>query len=736
LSFRSRRSLAFTVAAILLVMSTAVLGLSAAVAFRALQLRETRALNRRADLTTRTLAEALVLPLWNLDEEQTNRILEGALADRVIVGLRVRTRYGDQARFRPGVPQGPADLMARAGFLVQSREIRRGQASLGTLEAFTTTRFMDQDMNRLKMVLFAGLLGFDLVLVAGMYLLLWMTVVKPIREASRFAEAVSSGRLPFAPVEAGHRFLELEGLHRSMATMVQLLNQRYVKLMESEQRFRALFNGSNDAIFVREIVPGNPRAPFVEVNEAACALLGYSREDLLTRNVYDLSPARLEDSLDRARKALSAQGNVLVDGVHLTRDGREIQVEINAHQFELAGRTFVLSVARDVSERHRLEEQLRHSQKMESVGMLAGGIAHDFNNILQVIIGYANTLEVKIPEQDPNRRHLDPILAAAGRAAQLTRSLLAFSRKESIEPRPAELNELVRRMHEFLKRVIGEDIELVTRQSPVSLDVLIDEGQIEQVLMNLATNARDAMPKGGILSLETERVAIAPDAIGQHGVDHAGTWARLSVSDTGSGMDEVTRLRMFDPFFTTKAAGKGTGLGLAIVYGIIRQHRGQINAYSEPGRGTTFRIYLPVAGEGALAAEQAAPSAAGLGGAETILVAEDDESLRLLFSDILTGQGYSVIQAGDGQEAVERHREHAGKVDLLLMDLIMPRMSGKAAFDLIRAACPTVRVLFTSGYTADIIQSRADLDEGVDLVMKPIATRDLLMKIRSILDRT
>jgi CheY-like chemotaxis protein len=353
-----------------------------------------------------------------------------------------------------------------------------------------------------------------------------------------------------------------------------------------------------------------------------------------------------------------------------------------------------------------------------------------------VIIGYANTLEVKIPEQDPNRRLLDPILAAAGRAAQLTRSLLAFSRKESIEPRPAELNELVRRMHEFLKRVIGEDIELVTRQSPVSLDVHIDEGQIEQVLMNLATNARDAMPKGGILSLETERVAIAPDAIGQHGVDHAGTWARLSVSDTGSGMDEVTRLRMFDPFFTTKAAGKGTGLGLAIVYGIIRQHRGQINAYSEPGRGTTFRIYLPVAGEGALAAEQAAPSAAGLGGAETILVAEDDESLRLLFSDILTGQGYSVIQAGDGQEAVERHREHAGKVDLLLMDLIMPRMSGKAAFDLIRAACPTVRVLFTSGYTADIIQSRADLDEGVDLVMKPIATRDLLMKIRSILDRT
>ena len=290
-------------------------------------------------------------------------------------------------------------------------------------------------------------------------------------------------------------------------------------------------------------------------------------------------------------------------------------------------------------------------------------------------------------------------------------------------------------MDDFLQHVISEDIDLVTRTCPEPLEVLVDEGQIHQVLINLATNARDAMPKGGILRIETDQVAMDDEFIRLHGFGREGAWGRISVSDTGQGMDEATRLRVFDPFFTTKSPGKGTGLGLSIVYGIITQHGGQINVYSEPGRGTTFRIYLPITTEGPLPALPEPAAARPTQGTETILVAEDDEAVRGLVSTVLTGHGYRVILAQDGQEAVARYREHAGQVDLLLLDLIMPNLSGKAAYDEIRRDWPGARALFASGYTADIIRSRGELDESAELVMKPITPADLLRKIRSILDR-
>ncbi|MBP1627072.1 MAG: multi-sensor hybrid histidine kinase [Holophagaceae bacterium] len=735
LSFWSRRSIASILAAILLVTSTIVLGLTGMLAFRALSLREANAVKRQMAFQTRTLAEALALPLWNFDDGQMGRILDSSMGDSTTMGIRVRAGGRTWSRFRPEVQETYADKMNQNGFMVETREIRRDGVPLGTLETFYDTRYMQEEVSRFKRILLSGILGFDLILVLVLYLLIWHAVIKPIRSLEKFAEDVSSGLRPTGEPEGNQPCLEMNHLHRSIDGMVALLDQRYAKLMGSEQRFRALFNGSGDAMYMREFTPDNPRSPFVEVNEAACRKLGYTREELLRMNPYDISPESSAESVDQVRADLLANGSAVLATTHRTKEGRAIPVEVSAHRFEIAGRTFVLSSARDVSDRHRLENQLRHSQKMESLGMLAGGIAHDFNNILQVITSFGSLMREGLGKDDPNREKLGHILAAAEKASKLTRSLLTFGRKDSIEPKPSELNELVRRVNAFLKRLIGEDINLVTHPCAGPLDVFIDEGQIEQVLVNLVANARDAMPKGGTLTIQTDAVAMDEDFIRFHGFGAVGSWAQISVSDTGAGMDEATRLKIFDPFFTTKPAGKGTGLGLAIVYGIIQQHRGQINVYSEPGRGTTFRVYLPLHAQASIQAPDLNPENRSLKGTETILVAEDETVVREVIAHMLEEKGYTVIQASDGQEALERYAEHGDKIDLLLMDLIMPRLSGKDAYDRIRSKWPAARVIFSSGYTADIIQSRGDLDEGAELVMKPVAPRDLLLKIRDVLDR-
>jgi len=745
LPYWSRRSLAFTLAALIVAVCTVALGLSGMVLVRGLRTRERGMLERQAALSAQAVAESLALPVWNFDDEQIGRILEGALQDQAVVGVRLRYdgpnrtlfHAGGQARvlFRPGVPVTSPEELSHRGYLVESRPIPMRGSVLGTLDLVLTYGYLERDLVRFRATFLGGLVLFDLGLVSGLYLLLWRFVVRPIRRVERFADTVARGGRPQNPLRAGRSFRELEGLRRSIVGMVELLDQRYNGLMASERRYRALFNGSRDAILVRELRLDEPKVPFLEVNEAACRMLGYSREELTRLNAYDLYAERSWESLERLRAVLAERGSGISEAVFRTKDGRELQVELSAQYFELAGRNFVLAVARDHTERHQLELQLRQSQKMESLGLMAGGIAHDFNNILQVITGYAGTLEELLPAEGRGRRSAEQIQGAVRRATQLTHSLLAFSRKESFEPRPVELGDLVRQVEAFLKRVIGEDIDLVARLCSEPLDVLGDRGQIEQVLVNLAANARDAMPRGGILRIETELVTLEPDFIRAHGFGSEGAWVRITVSDSGHGMDEATRQRIFDPFFTTKGVGKGTGLGLAIVYGIVKQHNGQVNVYSEPGRGTTFRIYLPQAAQGVAAAAAAPPVEGSPRGSETILVAEDDPSVRELTRSVLADHGYQVILAEDGQEAVERFRSCGGRVDLLLMDLIMPRMSGKEAFERIRRDWPEARVLFTSGYTADIIQSRGELDERAELLMKPIAPRDLLGRIRTFLDR-
>ncbi|MDD5167399.1 MAG: ATP-binding protein, partial [Syntrophales bacterium] len=385
-------------------------------------------------------------------------------------------------------------------------------------------------------------------------------------------------------------------------------------------------------------------------------------------------------------------------------------------------------------EQEKLQSQLIQSQKMEAIGTLAGGVAHDFNNILTAIIGYGSIMKMKVQKDDPLQSLIEHILTSSERAAHLTQGLLAFSRKQVINPKPVEINSIVRNVEKLLMRVIGEDIDFSTRLAREDLIVMADAGQMEQVLMNLATNARDAMPEGGVFTISTQEAVLTEDFINAHGYGKPGENALISVSDTGIGMDEQTRAKIFDPFFTTKELGKGTGLGMAIVYGIVKQHNGNINVYSEPGKGTTFRIHLPL-----IATQTEAfptePSAQPRGGIETILLAEDDQMVRDLSASILSDFGYRVIGAVDGQDAIERFSKHADEIDLIILDVIMPKKTGREVYDVVRSKKPKTPVLFISGYTADILHKKGVFEEGIQFISKPVSPFDLLRKIRDLLDK-
>lgn len=393
-----------------------------------------------------------------------------------------------------------------------------------------------------------------------------------------------------------------------------------------------------------------------------------------------------------------------------------------------------ICIARNINEQKELEAQLIHAQKMEAIGQLAGGIAHDFNNILTAIIGFSNLLEMNMAEDDPGRENIHHVLAAADRAAELTRSLLTFSRKQVINPLPVKLNHLVINVYKFLQRILGEDIALSTTLKHDSMTINADSGQIEQVLMNLATNARDAMPTGGTISIETDLAELDDDFVKAHGSGTAGEYALIRIADTGTGMDEITSKRLFEPFFTTKEVGKGTGLGLSIVYGIIKQHNGFITVQSEQGKGSTFTVYLPAVTkdiEPRIGHDEETVET----GIETILVADDDPLLRDLLWKLLTMFGYTVIIAGDGQEAVQQFSKNRDSVSLIILDIIMPNLNGREAFEQIRLLSPDVRAIFISGYSADIIRQRGMLDSELEILTKPLSPMTILKKVRETLDR-
>jgi CheY-like chemotaxis protein len=370
---------------------------------------------------------------------------------------------------------------------------------------------------------------------------------------------------------------------------------------------------------------------------------------------------------------------------------------------------------------------------MEAIGQLAGSIAHDFNNILTAIIGYGTLLNIETTTNDIQRSYVTQMLTAAERATSLTQALLAFSRKQIINPKPVNLNEIIMGVKNLLSRLIGEDIELSIFLADKDLTVMADTSQMEQVFMNLATNARDAMPDGGRLTISTDTVELNNEFIHAHGYGKPGSYGLISIEDSGCGMDEETKKRIFEPFFTTKEVGKGTGLGLSIVYGIINQHDGIISLYSHPGLGTTFKIYLPLT-KSKIEEMRQADITILKRGTETILIAEDDVQVRQLTKEVLTGFGYKVIEAKDGVDAVKVFNEHMDEIQLLILDVIMPKKNGKEVYDEIKKVRPEIKSIFISGYTADMINKKGILEEGLNLFPKPILPDKLLRKVRDVLD--
>lgn len=636
-----------------------------------------------------------------------------------------------------------------------------------------------------------------------------------------------------------------------------------IRLQQSEQKFRDIFNGSNDAVFIQEI-----SGRFLEVNQVACSRLGYSREEFLHMTPMDLDTHEYAGSGPQRIQDVDNQGSLTFESVHRCKDGSTIDVEISSRKINYEGKSCILSIARDITKRKQAEEELKEnekrfrllvesapeaifiqtegffaylnpaavhlfgadspedllgkpvmdrfhpdyhkvvkerirmlnqekktvqnlkekylqmdgsfvdvevsavpfnyrgkdgalvfvrditeqkradqkhkdlenqlqlSQRMEAVGRLAGGVAHDFNNLLSIILGYGEILLQNMEKDQAGYEPLTQIYDAGIRAKNLTRQLLAFGRKQVLEMQRADINEVISGFNKLIRRVIGEDVDLQLHLNEDPFWVVADTSQIEQILMNLAVNARDAMPEGGTLTIETAAVELDDIYASEKPGVTAGNYAMIAVSDTGIGMDQKTRDSVFEPFFTTKEKDKGTGLGLSTCYGIAKQHRGNIWVYSEPGAGTTFKIYLPLdATQEGEKEKLVIEKDVGPDGTETILVVEDDTAVRQLTCTVLKQNGYNVLESEDVYNAVEISRSHKAPIHLMIVDVIMPGMKGPEVYRNVAAHHPEIKVLYMSGYTDNVIAHHGILEEGFQFIQKPFSIKALATKIREVLDQ-
>jgi signal transduction histidine kinase/ActR/RegA family two-component response regulator len=462
-------------------------------------------------------------------------------------------------------------------------------------------------------------------------------------------------------------------------------------------------------------------------NDYALNFLALDRAGLQVKNLREIVTSK---DLDRIEKALRESLANIESCFILDSRGGVHETDISARP---APKGVVVLALHDASARGRLQEQLRQAQKMEALGMLAGGIAHDFNNLLTIISGYSQMLMASSHmSTERDRTAIEQVLKASQRAADLTGQLLAFSRRQNIQPKILEVNQVVDQTATMLLRLIGEDIDLRIQKAPDAGRIHADAGQIEQMLINLAINSRDAMPQGGSLLVRTANAELGPDYIGQHLGVRPGSYVIFEVSDTGAGMDTATRKRIFEPFFTTKPQGKGTGLGLSTVYGIVRQCGGSIDLYTEPGHGTTFRVYLPrVTNE---ASEEPVEEPEPTGGHETILLVEDEEGVRRMVRAALERRGYRVLVAASGPEAIAASRAHGGPIDIVVTDMIMPQMNGRELARRLLEERPGMAVLYMSGYAGNNLQASGALDDDMVFLQKPFAPGALTARVRALLD--
>jgi hypothetical protein len=498
-------------------------------------------------------------------------------------------------------------------------------------------------------------------------------------------------------------------------------------LEDSEHRYRLLFENNPQPMWVYD----QQTLAFLTVNDTAIRSYGFTREEFLGMTLRDIRPEEDIPKLLDATTVPSTEFRREGPWRHRKKDGQIITVEITQHAFLFGERSACLVMATDITDRLRLEEQFQQAQRLESVGRLAGGVAHDFNNLLTVINGYAEMLLNEAPATGQTVEELREIRTAGERAAGLTQQLLAFSRRQAVQLSVININTVVSDTEKLLQRLIGEDIEFIARLSPDLGLIQADPGQIQQIVMNLAINSRDAMPNGGTILIETSNVTLDESYRAQHEGVRPGPHVMLAVTDTGSGMSSEVRARIFEPFFTTKALGKGTGLGLATVYGMVKQCGGWIWVYSEADRGTTFKIYLPRTDKPLSLAKPAL--AVELHGDETILVVEDEAEVRKLALAGLASFGYSVHGASCGREALAFCREFGGTIDLVVTDVVMTDMNGREVARRIAEMRPSARILFMSGYTANVIAHHGVLDADVQCLQKPFTPESMARKVRDVL---
>ncbi len=530
-----------------------------------------------------------------------------------------------------------------------------------------------------------------------------------------------------AELEATNEIVEGKVLERTAE-----LQASELAVEDSEQRYRMLFEGSPLSMVVFDA----ETLEFLAVNAATEELYGYTRAEFLKMTLRDTRapedvPA-LTDFVKRIEAADAYRGAFRVR----RKDGQFVMIETRGRTIEFAGRRARLALITDITEQKRLESQLQQSQKMEAVGRLAGGIAHDFNNLLTVILGYSDSILRKLTADNPLHNKVSEIQAAGQRAANLTSQLLAFSRKQILQPQTLELNSVICGISQMLRRLLGEDIEIALHLAADLGQVQADVTQLEQVVVNLAVNARDAMPQGGQLVIETRNCEMDQCAASLENVP-PGEYVLLAVSDTGSGMDEKVKARVFEPFFTTKDVGKGTGLGLSMVLGVVQQSGGTVTVYSEPGLGTTFRIYLPRLGApGMGTAKPEEPEAVASKKGATILLVEDEGRVRTLATELLSEAGYTVVEASNGKEALSIAQSCSHAPALVLTDVVMPEMSGPELAEQLRKKWPGIAIVYTSGYTDHALLARSTLQQDTPFLQKPYSSGALLKQVATVLERT